>query len=198
MKKGLILLPIALLLIGCNKDTPASKPDIPEGDVFFSFKENINTNHNYTLKVTVELAEDTDSPYVDYYYMIDGKAYYTVNPDYNAFYSGYIVQKNQGIVSFDTLVNGEGLVTPGSFYSTNTNLLVSDVYPVCLESIINEKFYYEGEKKYSIDENTVIVPEGIDYIEIGLELATDIEAIYSEHHKNDDSERTSVIEQSAD
>ena len=55
-----------------------------------------------------------------------------------------------------------------------------------------------GSSKYQWDGNTVIVPEGIDYIEIGLELATDIEAIYSEHHKNDDSERTSVIEQSAD
>ena len=177
MKKGLILLPLALLLIGCNKDTPASKPDIPEGDVFFSLKENINTNHNYTLKVTVELAEDTDSPYVDYYYMIDGKAYYTVNPDYSAFYSGYIVQKNQGIVSFDTLVNGEGLVTPGSFYSTNTNLLVSDVYPVCLESIINEKFYYEGEKKYSSTSSYALAVLAnftgfnVEYVEIGEEVA---------------------------
>ena len=109
--------------------------------------------------------------------MIDGKAYYTVNPDYNAFYSGYIVQKNQGIVSFDTLVNGEGLVTPGSFYSTNTNLLVSDVYPVCLESIINEKFNYEGEKKYSSTSSYALAVLAnftgfaVDYVEIGEEVA---------------------------
>lgn len=171
------LMAFGLVLTGCgsNGGTPGgvSPEPIPEGDVFFSFKESINTNHNYTLKVTVELAEDEESPYVDYYYMIDGKAYYTVNPDYSAYYSGYIVQKNQGIVSFDTLVTGEGLVTPGSFYSTNTSLLVSDVYPICLESIINEQFYYEGVKKYSSTSSYALAVLAnftgftVDYVEIG-------------------------------
>ena len=50
-----------------------------------------------------------------------------------------------------------------------------------LRSLLNS----EGEKKYSMDENTVIVPEGVDYISFGLQLTTDIEALYSEHHAND-------------
>ena len=50
-----------------------------------------------------------------------------------------------------------------------------------LRSLLNS----EGEKKYSMEENTVIVPEGVDYISFGLQLTTDIEALYSGHHAND-------------
>lgn len=78
-----------------------------------------------------------------------------------------------------------------------TGWIVSTYEPEYLLDELHSLFR-NGSSKYQWDGNTVIVPEGIDYIEIGLELATDIEAIYSEHHKNDDSERTPVIEQSAD
>ena len=49
-----------------------------------------------------------------------------------------------------------------------------------------------GSPKYAMEENTVLVPEGEDYIEKGLMIAADIESIYTAHHVNDPSDEQSV------
>lgn len=45
---------------------------------------------------------------------------------------------------------------------------------------------------------TVVVPDGIDYVEFGIELIKDIDAIYLEHHKNDSPDDVSSESESSE
>ena len=82
-----------------NITVSAKAPEeIPEGDVFFTAKNKLYENHNYTVKVTTVVEDDSDSPYVDRFYNINNKAYFAVNSEYPTFYSGFIYQKGQGYV----------------------------------------------------------------------------------------------------
>lgn len=148
------LMALGLVLTGCgsNGGTPGgvSPEPIPEGDVFFTAKNKLYEHHNYTVKVTTTVAEDEQSPYVDRFYNINNKAYYSVNSEYPLFYSGIIYQKNQGYVGFDLVINGDEVV-PNNFYSTDAHKSVSDIYTYAIERVLNGTFMKEGDK-YSCSE----------------------------------------------
>ena len=158
MKKKIITLlaAIGVILTGCgSNDNPGVSPEpIPEGDVFFTAKDKLYENHNYTVKVTTTVAEDPESPYVDYFYNINNKAYFAVNSEYPLFYSGFVYQKNQGYVDFDLAIGGSE-VAPNNFVSTDANKSVSDIYTLAIERVLNGTFVKEGDK-YSCSEKEPI------------------------------------------
>ena len=119
--------------------------EIPTGDVFFTAKNKLYENHNYTVKVTTAVENDESSPYTDRFYNINNKAYYAVNPEYPIFYSGFIYQKNQGYVDFDLDIEGDEVV-PSNFYCTDPAKSVSDIYTLSIERVLNGKFMKEGQK----------------------------------------------------
>ena len=140
------------------EETPkeVTPEEIPEGDVFFSAKNKLYENHNYTVKVTTTVEDDNESPYVDRFYNINNKAYFAVNSEYPAFYYGFIYQKNQGYVDFDLLISGNEVV-PSDFYSTDPSKSVSDIYTLAVERILNGHFMKEGDTYFCDEKDPIAV-----------------------------------------
>lgn len=95
--------------------------------------ENILKNHNYTADISCVSLEDT-SKYISKYSMfnISNDVLYTDGDSLE--YYGFIRQKDQGIVEFESLKAGSAVI-PGAFIATNVSLGMSDLYALALEHI---------------------------------------------------------------
>lgn len=123
---------------------------IPVAGPVDSFEKAINsikTNHNYSAHLNNQWANETE-PFVDYnFYNIDDNAMFD---DFNSyFYSGYLKQKGQGIVTFQlnkTATTTGGLVL-GNFVATNLERTVSDIYTLAVEHLVDKPFTYDETDK---------------------------------------------------
>lgn len=123
---------------------------IPVAGSVDSFEKAINsikTKHNYSAHLNNQWANETE-PFVDYnFYNIDDNAMFD---DFNAyFYSGYLKQKGQGIVTFQlnkTATTTGGLVL-GNFVATNLERTVSDIYTLAVEHLVDKTFTYDETDK---------------------------------------------------
>lgn len=123
---------------------------IPVAGPVDSFEKAINsikTNHNYSAHLNNQWANETE-PFVDYnFYNIDDNAMFD---DFNAyFYSGYLKQKGQGIVTFQlnkTATTTGGLVL-GNFVATNLERTISDIYTLAVEHLVDKTFTYDETDK---------------------------------------------------
>ena len=104
----------------------------------------ISTKHNYSAHLTNQWANET-SPFADYnYYNIDDNVMFDDFDTY--FYSGYIKQKDQGIVTFQlnkSATTTGGLVL-GNFVATNLDRNVSDIYTLAAEHLVDKEFTYDS------------------------------------------------------
>ena len=113
-------------------DTSSTSEDIK--DDFKELSETVIKNHNYTMKVNCTSTVTTTNVFSDFsIFNIDDDVMYDDSRDY--FYGGYIKQKDQGIVYFESLKNGSEVI-PDYFVSTNTALGMSDVYPLAIENFL--------------------------------------------------------------
>ena len=109
----------------------------------------VKTNHNYSAHLNNQWANETE-PFADFnFYNIDDNAMFD---DFNTyFYSGYLKQKGQGIVTFQlnkTATTTGGLVL-GNFVATNLERTVSDIYTLAVEHLVDKPFTYdETDKMY--------------------------------------------------
>lgn len=123
---------------------------IPVAGPVDSFEKAINsikTKHNYSAHLNNQWANETE-PFVDFnFYNIDDNAMFD---DFNAyFYSGYLKQKGQGIVTFQlnkTATTTGGLVL-GNFVATNLERTVSDIYTLAVEHLVDKPFTYDETDK---------------------------------------------------
>lgn len=107
----------------------------------------VKTNHNYSAHLNNQWANETE-PFADYnFYNIDDNAMFD---DFNTyFYSGYLKQKGQGIVTFQlnkTATTPGGLVL-GNFVATNLERTVSDIYTLAVEHLVDKTFTYDETDK---------------------------------------------------
>lgn len=107
----------------------------------------IKTNHNYSAHLNNQWANETE-PFADFnFYNIDDNAMFD---DFNAnFYSGYLKQKGQGIVTFQlnkTATTTGGLVL-GNFVATNLERNISDIYTLAVEHLVDKPFTYDETDK---------------------------------------------------
>jgi len=115
-----------------------------------SFDEAINsikTKHNYSAHLNNQWANETE-PFADFnFYNIDDNAMFD---DFNGyFYSGYLKQKGQGIVTFQlnkTATTTGGLVL-GNFVATNLERNISDIYTLAVEHLVDKPFTYDETDK---------------------------------------------------
>lgn len=107
----------------------------------------IKTKHNYSAHLNNQWANETE-PFADFnFYNIDDNAMFD---DFNAnFYSGYLKQKGQGIVTFQlnkTATTTGGLVL-GTFVATNLERNISDIYTLAVEHLVDKTFTYDETDK---------------------------------------------------
>lgn len=107
----------------------------------------VKTNHNYSAHLNNQWANETE-PFADFnFYNIDDNAMFD---DFNSyFYSGYLKQKGQGIVTFQlnkTATTTGGLVL-GNFVATNLERTVSDIYTLAVEHLVDKPFTYDETDK---------------------------------------------------
>ena len=107
----------------------------------------VKTNHNYSAHLNNQWANETE-PFADFnFYNIDDNAMFD---DFNTyFYSGYLKQKGQGIVTFQlnkTATTTGGLVL-GNFVATNLERTVSDIYTLAVEHLVDKPFTYDETDK---------------------------------------------------
>ena len=116
-------------------------------DSFDKAINSIKTKHNYSAHLNNQWANETE-PFVDYnFYNIDDNAMYDDLNQY--FYSGYIKQKGQGIVTFQlnkTATTTSGLIL-GNFVATNLERTVSDIYTLAVEHLVDKPFTYDETDK---------------------------------------------------
>ena len=118
-------------------------PQIATIDSYESAVNSVKTKHNYTVHL-VNKWDTEPTPWVEFnLYNIDDEAIFD---DYSLYYySGYIKQKGQGIVTFQSL-KSTGSMVMGYFVSTNLQRTISEVYPIALEHILEEEFVYSEER----------------------------------------------------
>lgn len=107
----------------------------------------VKTNHNYSAHLNNQWANEIE-PFADFnFYNIDDNAMFD---DFNTyFYSGYLKQKGQGIVTFQlnkTATTTGGLVL-GGFVATNLERTVSDIYTLAVEHLVDKPFTYDETDK---------------------------------------------------
>ena len=118
-------------------------PKISVIDSFESAVNSVKTKHNYSVHL-VNQWDTESSPWVEFnMYNIDDDAIYNDYETY--FYSGYIKQKGQGIVTFQSNKKS-GTMVMGYFITTNLERTVSEVYPLTLENILKEEFIYNSKR----------------------------------------------------
>lgn len=118
-------------------------PTISVVDSYESAVNSVKSKHNYTLHL-VNQWDIEETPWVEFsLYNINDDAIFDDYSPYN--YSGYIKQKGQGIVTFQS-VKSSGSMMMGYFVATNLERSVSEVYPLALEHILKEDFVYSEER----------------------------------------------------
>lgn len=143
-------------------------PMISDVDTYEKALTSVFTKHNYSAHLNNQWANET-KPFIDYnFYNIDNNAMFDdLNP---YFYSGYIKQKGQGIVSFQLnkeATTSSGLIL-GNFVATNVERNVSDIYTLAVEHLADKEFTYDSElgmyKSTSMDAIAVLANLGFgDY-----------------------------------
>ena len=125
----------------------------PTGPSIKSFEDAVNsikTKHNYAVNI-VNVIEYDHAEFINYnmYNLNDGALYSDI---YGTYYSGYIKQKDQGIVRFTMPLDSSGILL-GSFVCTNVERTISDYYNfnldyvVAIEQIFKSSFIYSDEKE---------------------------------------------------
>lgn len=160
-KLSIALVASALVFTGCNKsggggNNPPEPPVPPV--VFDNFEEAANsiaTKHNYSVK----LVNQWDTEILPWFqcniYNINDNVIYddigNLETGYQ-YYSGYIKQKDQGIVTFRAPLSGTGIVT-GGFAATNLERTVSDVYGAAPDHIFESTFTKDETSNFYICED---------------------------------------------
>ena len=119
-------------------------PAISDIDTYEKAVASISTKHNYSAHLNNQWANETE-PFADFnYFNIDNNAMFD---DFNTyFYSGYIKQKDQGIVTFQlnkTATTTGGLIL-GGFVATNLQRSVSDIYSLAVEHLVEQPFTFDS------------------------------------------------------
>lgn len=123
-------------------------PPIGSITTFEDAVSSVRNLHNYSAHLSNQF-EGEEEKFADfnYYNIYDGALY----SDLNGYYSGYIKQKGQGIVTFRMPLDSSGILT-GSFVATNLQRGVSDYYNanieylVGAEQILAKEYTYDAEK----------------------------------------------------
>ena len=126
-----------------SQTTDVVLPVISDINTYELAVNSVSTKHNYSAHLTNQWADESE-PFADFsYYNIDDNAMFD---DFNAyFYSGYIKQKNQGIVTFQlnkSATTTGGLIL-GNFVATNLERSVSDIYSLAVEHLAEQAFTYD-------------------------------------------------------
>ena len=126
---------------------PASGGGTEVIDTFEKAVNSIKTKHNYSAHLVNQWANES-TPWVEfnYYNINDGAMFDDYSVASSGMYSGYIKQKDQGIITFRMPTNGSGIIA-GSFVATNTNLGISDFYSLAVEHIVDKEFTYDSTKE---------------------------------------------------
>ena len=156
-------------------------PTISVIDSFESVVNSVNTKHNYSVNMVNKWDYESE-PWAEYnLYNINNDAIFDDLEPY--FYSGYIKQKGQGIVTFSSnkSTTSTGLIV-GSFVSTNLERSVSDVYPLALEHILDKTFTFVSYRNAyvcsDIDAISVIANMAFgDYVQL-VEAPEDFVAVF--------------------
>lgn len=130
----------AALVVACNGNGGGKGGDNPpQPSRIESFEEavaSVLNKHNYSAHVKNQFNGESE-PFVEFnYYNINDDVMFD---DLSGYYSGYIKQKNQGIVTFRAPFDNSGIVV-GRFVATNTQLDISDYYTLALEHILDKEF----------------------------------------------------------
>lgn len=160
---------------------------------FIELRNDVNTNHNYTLDITSYYVNFQDERYDGHMYNISNKAYFGTDPEYKNFWdSGFIKVKDQGIAKFYwSIVNQEVILD--TFVASNADRTIYDIESCLVEFLlespsltqVTENHYECGDQEligmianFSGLELTYISnPAKIDVTKVGNSLK--IEGTYS-------------------
>lgn len=149
---------------------PSSKVDFNE------VKDEILISHNYSIKITSYLMDKPEDVNVSNYYNINNQAYYGIHPSYPILDHGFIIQKGQGIVTFDRVnTSSEGEVIPDYFVTTDPSKKISDIYDYMIEHILSASFTKEenSDKYVSKDTKACQIAAGLSGYETTYMVASD-------------------------
>ena len=119
-------------------------PDISIEEFNTHVKNPIVNNHNYSAHIKTMLEGDAE-PFVEYNFVnINDDAIYDDKDTW--FFSGFIKQKNQGIVDFQMLKTGQ-VVIPNEFYATKTDLGMSSFYEAAPGNAFTVAYSKDATKK---------------------------------------------------
>ena len=151
------LVATAMVLVGCDKGGKNPNPPTPPV-VFNNFEEAVSsilTKHNYSAHLLNQWDAESTPWFECNIYNINDNAIYDDIGDLEwgiKYYSGYIKQKDQGIVTFYAFPNDSEIET-GGFAATNLDRTVSDVYSYAPDHIVDKGFTYSEERqKYVCDD----------------------------------------------
>ena len=117
--------------------------DNTEGHGFSNLVNSVLTNHNYVVNLTSYIAYHTEETHTSVYTNLNNKAYYNYDAD-NQIYGGLLYQKDQGFVIFRQ-ASDTGNISLGSFYSTSLTHMISDIYDVVIENVLNAKWVQDND-----------------------------------------------------
>lgn len=148
------------LIVSCNSKSGGSNPPKPSSIVSFEDAvASVLNKHNYSAHVKNQFNGESE-PFVEFnYYNINDDVMFD---DLSGYYSGYIKQKDQGIITFRAPFNNSGIVA-GHFVATNTQLDISDYYTLALEHIL--------DKEFTLGENNTYVSTDFDALAVIGSLA---------------------------
>ena len=144
-----------------TQNQQVSIPIIGDVDSFESAVNSINVDHNYTVSL-VNQFEGESSPFVSFnYYNIDDNALFS---DMYGYYSGYIKQKDQGIVTFKMPLDSSGLILD-YFVLTNLERGVSDFFDADIEYLIGLEQLFKCDFRYSASKGAYVCS---DYLGLAI------------------------------
>lgn len=103
---------------------------------FIELRNDVNTNHNYTLDITSYYVNYQDERYDGHMYNISNKAYFGTDPEYKNFWdSGFIKVKDQGIAKFYwSIANQEVILS--TFIASNPDRTIYDIESCLVEFLL--------------------------------------------------------------
>lgn len=158
-KKLLLVIPAVAMAAAC---TPAPQPEPPgpehpELDLFNELCNQIQTGHNYSVDIYSKIdGSSAEDVFESNLMNLNDRAIYTNGSEVS---SGVIYQKDLGYVNFDAY---ENLVLPSTFYCSNPNLGIHDIYDCNIENIVKASFTQnESDKtKFSTTDATALLVAG--------------------------------------
>lgn len=110
-------------------------------NAFDKITKKISDSHNYVMSISSNYSESEETLYEAELTNINDKAIYLTSESIS---EGFIYQKNQGYVKFT--MSGSSL-NPEYFVSTNTEVGVSELYDLCVESLLNGTYTQDSKDK---------------------------------------------------